>query len=484
MLEESLRSITAPPAEVAQSMLSFIRYELQDGSANAEKRFITLFSLLCERLFGRKGGANDGFRYETGGWLARQSRWVIPRPHSSPHSTHNLQSAPSMDNDPVVQLLCGMESLKSKEKLPTFIEAINGNTEARRGVRVQFSFFALPKPSQDLLRAMVLNTADGSLVDESVRHNAFRLFGVLLRVSPRDQSDIRRILLAQKSLPKDKSRPLSLSPGHHSTTFQAAKTSSKPESTSLENMKVVLNMMEFFLFSFIRYPLASPAPTVPAPQGHQSVYANISRHNVVPYGESVYLHLFRCYLLHFLPVIPQEKSFLGFPTLSVESELFLRVIVEFWVCANMEPLPITKAAEAILERRLKNHNSSTNIDLESVFDLIQVKYDPQPQLVQKCLKNLIAHLLRDPNVEAAVMNCTNTANCNAISGCLPLPWCISPSMTVLQQDFYKYVVASLRHAPIHVAGSPFFAALDAWVMWLEPWNVEISKFLKYIKVLH
>ena len=66
----------------------------------------------------------------------------------------------------------------------------------------------------------------------------------------------------------------------------------------------------------------------------------------------------------------------------------------------------------------------------------------------------------------------------SVSGIVPLPWCLSPCMTVLQQDFYKYVVASLRHAPIHVAGSPFYAALDTWLLWLEPWNVETSKYSK------
>ena len=44
---------------------------------------------------------------------------------------HHHPSSPSIDMDPVVRLLCGVESLTSKEKLPTFIERISGNTEAR-----------------------------------------------------------------------------------------------------------------------------------------------------------------------------------------------------------------------------------------------------------------------------------------------------------------------------------------------------------------
>jgi hypothetical protein len=473
MLEETLRSPTSPPAEVAQNLISFVRFELQDGSANAEKRFITLFSLLCDRLFGPMGDAKEGFRHHTGGWLSRQTRWDTPRPQPSQHA-HHLPSAPSIDMDPVVQLLCGMESLKSKEKLPTFVEAISGNTEARRGVRIQYSFYALPRPTQDLFRKMVQSAVDGSSVDESMRSNAHRLLGVLLCVAPREQTELRRILSA-KNLHKDRSRPLSLSPGALSPIFRASTSSSKPNTSSLEMPKVMLSMTEYFLISFIRYPLASPAPPIPAPQGHQHVSAGVTRHKVVPYGETVYLHLFRCYLLHYLPIIPQGKTFLGFPRLSVESEAFLRIIVEFWLCGTMEPMPAQNAAKTILERRKKSGDLSGDVDLESAFDLVQVKYDPQPVLVQRCAKSLIAHTLRDPNVELAVIDCNSVASRVCVSDIMPLPWCLSPSMTVLQQDFYKYVVAALRYAPIHVSGSPFYAALDSLLLWLEPWNVETSK---------
>ena len=473
MLEETLRSPTSPPAEVAQNLISFVRFELQDGSANAEKRFITLFSLLCDRLFGPMGDAKEGFRHHTGGWLSRQTRWDTPRPQPSQHA-HHLPSAPSIDMDPVVQLLCGMESLKSKEKLPTFVEAISGNTEARRGVRIQYSVYALPRPTQDLFRTMVQSAVDGSSVDESMRSNAHRLLGVLLCVAPREQTELRRILSA-KNLHKDSSRPLSLTPGALSPIFRASTSSSKPNTSSLEMPKVMLSMTEYFLISFIRYPLASPAPPIPAPQGHQHVSAGVTRHKVVPYGETVYLHLFRCYLLHYLPIIPQGKTFLGFPRLSVESEAFLRIIVEFWLCGTMEPMPAQNAAKTILERRKKSGDLSGDVDLESAFDLVQVKYDPQPVLVQRCAKSLIAHTLRDPNVELAVIDCNSVASRVCVSDIMPLPWCLSPSMTVLQQDFYKYVVAALRYAPIHVSGSPFYAALDSLLLWLEPWNVETSK---------
>lgn len=474
MLEEGLRSPTFSPAEAAQGLLSFVRFELTDGGAIEEKRFIGLFSLFCERLYGPMSTVSkENFRHQTGGWLARQSRWEIPRPPTGQQKHHHHHAAstaaPSLDADPVVQLLCGMESLKSKEKLPTFLEAISGNTEARRGVRIQYPFQALPKPTQDFYLKMIQSAIDGSPVDDSIRSNAFRLLGGLLRVPPRDQTELRRILAA-KSKKAERSRPLSLSPGGAAPMLLS---STKPINVTLEMPQIMLNLVEYFLISFIRYPLASPAPLAPAPQGGNS---GITRHRVSPYGELVYSYLFRCYLLHYLPVHQQDKHFLGFPNLSVENELFLRIIIEFWLAGNMELMPIQKAAESVLERRKKNGNLSVTLDLESAFDLVNVRYEPPPPQIQKCLLSLVVHVLKDPNVAPAVMDCSNVASKKgADDASMALPWCLSPSMTVLQQAFYNHVIVAFRYAPIHVAGSPFYAALDTWLLWLEPWNVEIRR---------
>jgi hypothetical protein len=373
-----------------------------------------------------------------------------------------------------------MESLKSKERLPTFIEAISGNTEARRGVRIQYPFYALPKPTQDFVLKMLQSALDGSIVDESMSSNAFRLFGGLLRVPPRDQSELRRVLQANMRTSKveqQRSRPLALSPGGASPlSFSTNKPMDLDKKKAPATPQIMLNMVEYFLFTFFRYALATPPTTNPAPQGHHRGHAGITRHRVSsPYGESVYMHLFRCYLMHYLPAHEQGKTFLGFPKLSTENEVFLRILIELWLCHGMEVMPIQKSAENLLERRKKNGNTSETVDLESAFDLVKVvKYEPPPATVQKCLKSLVAHTIKDPNVAPAIMDCSDVLKKQDGSG-IALPWCISPSMTVLQQDFYNYVVVSFRQAPIHVTGSPFYSALESWLLWLEPWNVEIRK---------
>jgi hypothetical protein len=55
-------------------------------------------------------------------------------------------------------------------------------------------------------------------------------------------------------------------------------------------------------------------------------------------------------------------------------------------------------------------------------------------------------------------------------------WCLSPSMSCAQQSFFNYIRITFRHAPVHVANSPFYTALNAWLVWIEPWNVQVRKY--------
>jgi len=401
------------------------------------------------------------------------------------HSAHGASEASSLDNDPVVQLLCGSESLKTKNKVPTFLEAISGKTEARRGVRVQYPFFALPKATQEILMKMVQSVIDGiplSKEDSDSRNNAIRLFEDLIRVPLKDQTELRNLHLTKNKTQETKSRPLSFSPGAATPLFSPIQNAKKDDSTAakkniLETPQIMLSMVEFYLLTFIRYPLARPLPTTPAPQGHSSTRTvgqsgmSVQQNRSTPYGELVYVNLFRCYLLHFLPHNEQAKLYVGFRSLSSEQELFLRIVIELWL--TMKLTPLQTSAQALLERRQKHAAPSTStsaaiLDLDSAFDLVKVVYEPTPSVLQKCLKSLVAHALKDPLVIAAIMDCSEAKP-------KALPWCLSPTMTALQQTFYNYILVSFRHAPIHTSSSPFYAALDMWLWWLEPWNIEIRK---------
>lgn len=471
MLEEGLRSPTFSPSEAAQGLLSFVRFELPDGGANAEKRFIGLFSLLCDRLFGPMAGSKDDFRHEVGGWLSRQNRWdqQATTTSSVDSSISRPKPAQSMQSDPVVQLLGGMESLKSKEKLPTLLEAISSNTEPRRGVRVQFPFRALPKPTQDVLLDILQSATEGKVAESAaVRSNAARLFGELIQVPIKNQTQVRQ-LESSKKLKQESNRPLSLSPS----------SLPKPKekvSTDSNGPQIMLSMIEYFLLTFIRYPSSPPAPTQPAPQGRPGSRRPIRKKTA--YGDVLYSYLFEAYVKHFVAMADPKSQFLGFPSLKTDGEIFLRTIAEIWLCGKTNFVAVSKAAGPVCERRRAvSVDGTVSLNLDSMFDVVKVKYDPPPALVQRCLPTLIIHLVKDPNLTKAVKDCSGSA------GGGMNPWCISPAMTLLQQDFYNFIVTTFRHAPIHVRGSPFFTAFDCWLSWIEPWNVEFSKSCSGVSVV-
>jgi hypothetical protein len=50
-------------------------------------------------------------------------------------------------------------------------------------------------------------------------------------------------------------------------------------------------------------------------------------------------------------------------------------------------------------------------------------------------------------------------------------------MTMLQLPFYNFLRTTFRYASIHATTSPFHAAIEAWLVWIEPWNVEMRKLI-------
>lgn len=504
MLEEALNSNTFPPADSALAMLSFVRYELPAGGANAEARFFRLFSLLCDRIFGAMSGPTDNFRHEPGGWLSRSQRWSRPTPSSSrsPPVAGAIHSSATqgLDYDPVVQLLASVEALKAQKdgNLPTLIEAISAEAQHRPGIRYPFPLLALPKPTQQVVLASVQSAITGKPVDASLRENAVRLFGSLLLVSPRDQGSLKNYEQKQSLGKADQPRSLSLNPGlvlsprSTNAVNSTANAKDDKDKKSEDTAKIMLSMLEFYLFTFIRFPLDSPlpnrSPQAPPPATPSSP-PGVNRHLIrsksssLPYGEQVYLHLFRGYLKHFLPFGPGQVPFLGFPDLIRVSELFVRIVIEFWLEGNTIIPTTNKAVEALKMRRSRPGASTDeplNVTLSMSFDLVETKYDPLPPQVQRCLRSLVNHVVKNPVIPRASQECSDAARMRLAAGAAGQGdyWCIPPSMTILQQPFYNYVRVALRYASVHVARASFETALDLWLVWLEPWNVEMRKSLE------
>ena len=114
---------------------------------------------------------------------------------------------------------------------------------------------------------------------------------------------------------------------------------------------------------------------------------------------------------------------------------------------------------------------SQNYDLNQSFDLVKGDFNPPPPQVQRCIRRLIVLCVSD----GALLEASRD-----IYDGLDFPndaWCLSPTMSILQLPFYNYIRNAFRNGSIHSSQSPFFAAFNAWLIWLEPWNAIHCKCL-------
>lgn len=499
MLEEALRDPAKHPAEVAQAMLSFVRSDLPNGGSSSEERFINLVLLLCTRVFGGMQEAKE-FRHEAGGWLSAQNRWKTPstgatvqqaRPYGGGATTMpGSRATPSIDADPVVQLLGPEPSVAasttksgggdSKGHLRSLIETISAEVESRPCVFYRFPFPAMPESLQRqylmVLESLVVGSTPNSHLglgvqtthnntqpQISVSNNSQVLFQSM-RLAPESQDQVRAYQ-QRKLHARSQAQPLQLSPGLASPqsmtpTSPSVSASKMEQRESTPNL--FLSMLEYYMFLFIRYPMAAPViPRQSQSQAHFGSYritGTVQRRQETPYGERIYCALFSRYLRHFLPHGKLTSHDVGvFPPEKKESEFFLRVVVAFWLESHGSLLSTAKAAQGIVERFHRNGVShSPSADMNMSYDLTIGKFDPPPTIAQICLRRLVVHTISDPAITA----CQNAQS-----------WCLSPAMTVLQQPFYNYIRSTFRHASIHSQGSTFYTALNAWLIWLEPWNV-------------
>lgn len=464
MLEEALSSTTYSPAEASLALMSFVQVELPAGGASAEARFFKLFSLLCDRVFGPL--SSQDYNHLVGGWLSREIRWERPpSAMTSPQRSYRVPTANAASNslsaDPVVKLLGAASQSSSKEQLPpTLIEAFAKEAEHRPNVRYPFPFQALPNPTQDAWIALLEAAFGGAPVESSPSENSARLLGSLLRVRPNEQGQLRAYQ-QKKVQKKEQRRPLQLSPGYAHNTPVSPANASTPIKEKDTPPNIMLSMLEYFLFVFIRYPLADPPPPAKQPSV-TSRGVRIPQRRTEHYGESVYYHLFSEYSRYFIPINRSQGHYQGFDTLSRPSELFIRISIELWMEGQNRLAPTDKAVKKLQER--KSGLDLSSLDLNFSYDLVEGKYDPPPNQVQRCIHRLVVRTVSD----GAILDAARDIQSNF--GGPSDGWCLTPCTTAVQLPFYNYIRTAFRHASIHAAQSPFFAALNSWLVWLEPWN--------------
>jgi hypothetical protein len=235
---------------------------------------------------------------------------------------------------------------------------------------------------------------------------------------------------------------------------------------------ISLSMLEYYLVVFIRYPLAPPSAQQQQTTS-QSRATSTDRSGVVPatrrgepYGESVYYELFQEYVDYYIPNSMPSGHSSGFAPLQRPSELFVRITVELWLEGQNPIWNTSKSVTAFQERS----GQQTPVDLNASFDLIKTKYNPLPFQITRCFHKLVSRAVSD----GAILDMARDLYAG-YRGTKPEVLCLSPTMAILQLPFFNYIKSAFRHASIHATQSPFYAALNDWLVWLEPWNIRHGK---------
>ena len=473
MLEEALSSTTYSPAEAALTFISFLEVELAAGGAAAETRFFNLFSLLCNRVFGELS-KEEGFKHLVGGWLGRHVKWERPSTSlASPQRPRTAASkSTSIETDPVVRLL-GTNSItratgmRHQQKPLTLIEAFTKEAEHRPNVRYQFPFHAFPKSTQNAWLAVVGQALSGvPAMEKSINENAIHLLGSLLRVKPLEQVSLIQYQ-QQKTQVKGQNRHRQLSPMQFQTRQPMSPLAGQAPVTPIKDKDslplVSLSMLEYYLVIFLRYPLA-PAPYPPQSVSTKTVGSGVpvpSPRQTEPYGDSVYYQLFQEYTDYYVPCIMPQGHSTSFSPLLRPSELFVRITVDLWLEGQNAAMWATeKAVKAFQERY-----PQSPVDLNTSFELVRASYTPPPSQISRCLHKLVARAVSDGKI-------LDVAKAMAAGdrGVSPEITCLSPTMTILQVPLYNHIRNAFRHASLHTMQSPFYSALNCWLIWLEPWN--------------
>ena len=496
MLEEALQSNTIPPSEIAKSFSIFLKQDFGFGdtttSTLVDKRFTNVVILLCKRLF-----TDDA-------WLSSLHHWDMC-----------FNKYMNEDGSAIVNVIFGMisnllyctENQLEKDKLVKLLSIDKTNVNITlmnvflyHGLRYDYNkkfdylLDALPKPTQKVITEGILfkeKSVDGNnmiveRIDTSPRMNAKRLVELMGNIVP-PTMNVRKDS-SPKGSPFRAGTPSRWS-GASNIMSSPLRSSPKlsPSPSPAEPKTIVLNMLEYYLMSFISFPLQNSSKNsalLKLIQQHMSNYM---------YGSTVYTYLFKMYLSHFLSQCRVNNSpFVTTTTINSDvvskpSELFLRIIIEYWLDGE-NTLYIT--SEAMQRSSMHYNRDDKTFPLNTAFDLVQstspqLDYTPNPLLVSNCVQIVIKCLLLDyvSSYLHAIRSTTSIFDDNILS-----PTQLTPAMKIIQPSLFNHIRMLIKYAPMVQYGNycPFLDIVDLWLLWLEPWNVEtvtsrygiISKYAK------
>mmetsp|Transcript_34840 Transcript_34840/g.62708 ORF Transcript_34840/g.62708 Transcript_34840/m.62708 type:complete len:532 (-) Transcript_34840:920-2515(-) len=470
----SISNMPLSPHDEALAILSFIRDELPAGGTAAEKRFVNLFLLIVNRVFGpwnippsegspgrsplspSNGGGRirspvtspggsiysspassspsgeRDYRHAEGGWLSLSFSPSSQPQRAGNNNTPTSSSRTSLDGDPIVRLLRAPRRRTSNNAgtnnyyAPTLLDALSAETIHRPSVRFKFPLAGLSsivmQPLADDWKVCFWNEFEreaaaqmaatasptsrggfGSLPggsrgaqdggsqekkDEKPfgvigKENATRILLRLLSGGPKDQLELRSYFqqtyqqqhqqqgqhhgsfanFGSPSPLKQRSHNGMMNLGYHTPN-------NRGNASNINEPNLELTMLEYYLFLFVRFPLANTFWEMQLRQ------RRVGNRTASPYGQRVYSHLFSSYLNYYLAqgrVYEVTRlgvgvdCFDGTSTASTAdsmstavnsttaldrtSELFLRLLIEFWI-EGPNVTPTTKDAKANITQYL------------------------------------------------------------------------------------------------------------------------------------
>ena len=607
LLEEALSSGGAstddksapslPPADGALALLSFLRDELPAGGSSAEKRFLRLFSLIVDRVFGElnrpqlqspaspgsitsPGGSTyssptstdtnnnnvsgDGklYHHRDGGWLtlvntpkptgASSTATASPSPSSLSLTSTQQKQSQSLENDPIFKLLRAPiknNDLYSQQQ-PTLLNALSAESIHHPQIKFKLPLGALSPLFKDLVQdwkkcylqemertnqnaamgrtaargpfASSTNTAttnanSATIEGLSGKENVTRILYHLLLNGPNEQVEMKKyfqsggdgnVLQQQSRNQLSSPRAAFITPMKQQS--QSQRNTPRASSNNTAHNKnnepnIDLTMLEYYLFIFLRFPLANLEWELQ----HQDQLRRMRYGTATtPYGQRVYSHLMSSYMKYYLPhggeyqkpdgSGPQRDGMadVSSPLLDRNAELFLRLVIEFWVEGQVSPPTFAEGIQRYRNGRsaflstssssTSSSSSSLNPTLRDSLELTQPskKYvSPQSQIQIGVLK-LVRHLVSDVRVRNMVKQASMACQRRqideregrvTIDDNAKISWCLPPAMTTTQSSILNYIRLGLACGSIHDRRSIFHRALEAWLVWIEPWNYVMKR---------
>jgi len=356
------------------------------------------------------------------------------------------------------------------------------------------------------------------------KENATRILYHLLLNGPNEQVELKNYftssgngnVLQQKNLNQLSSpRAAFTTPmkqqQHQQQQMTTPRTTTTTTTTTTNNEpNMELTMLEYYLLIFLRFPLANSEWEIQLQDHLRRVRYGGS---TIAYGQRVYSHLMTSYMNYYLPHGVYRPDGSGTTTSFVDgggaappldrtAELFLRLVIELWVEGQVSPPTLTDGIQRYRNGRSaflstssstsSSSSSSFNPTLRDSLELTQPlnkAYVSPPSQIQIGVLNLVRHLVSDVTVRTMVKNASMLCQCRQTQerdgGVVPgddddddsakISWCLPPAMSIVQPSIFNYIRLGLACGSIHDRRSIFHRALEAWLVWIEPWNYVMKR---------